>query len=326
MTGFDIYTGSPFFVRFRRMTSVPVTSDGTRSKEFWVGFILAGLGAILFSAKAIVVKLTYHYGVDPLTVIGFRMMMSLPFFAVIGWYQARKARRAKLPLLTRKESLQIIFLGFIGYYLASLLDFYGLQTISAGLERLILFLAPTFVLLITALYFKRPIAGKQWIALAVSYVGVVLVFLQDLSFSGSQVLVGASFVLASALSYAFYLIGSGELIKRVGATRLVAYAMSVSSIVTMVHFFGVHSWQGLIQPLPVYQLSLFHAVVNTVVPVFLIMWSVARIGAPMTAQLGLLGPISVLFLANWILGEPITSLQLLGTAFALVGAAVLARR
>lgn len=308
------------------MTSISVISDRTRSKEFWVGFVLAGLGAILFSAKAIVVKLTYHYGVDPLTVIGFRMMMSLPFFAVIGWYQARKARRAELPLLTRKESVQIIFLGFIGYYLASLLDFYGLQTISAGLERLILFLAPTFVLLITALYFKRPIAGRQWLALAVSYVGVVLVFLQDLSFSGSQVLVGASFVLASALSYAFYLIGSGELIKRVGATRLVAYAMSVSSIVTMVHFFGVHSWQGLIQPLPVYQLSLFHAVVNTVVPVFLIMWSVARIGAPMTAQLGLLGPVSVLFLANWILGEPITSLQLLGTVFALVGAVVLARR
>lgn len=290
-----------------------------------MGFLLAGLGAVLFSAKAIVVKLTYRYGVDPLTIIGYRMMLSLPFFAAVGLYQARKARAGRIPTLTAKEGFQLVFLGFIGYYLASFLDFVGLQTISAGLERLILFLSPTFVLLISAFWLKRPIGKGQWVALGLSYLGVVFVFLQDLSFSGTEVMVGSLFVLGSAVSYSFYLIGSGELIKRVGATRLVAYAMSVSAAFTMLHFFVVHGVEGLHQPLPVYQLSLVHALVNTVAPTFMIMWSVARIGAPMTSQLGLLGPVSVLFLAAWLLGEPITAMQLVGTAFTLAGAVVLGR-
>jgi drug/metabolite transporter (DMT)-like permease len=308
------------------MSTASPSVETTKSQEFWTGFFLAGLGAVLFSAKAIVVKLTYRYGVDALTVIGFRMMLSLPFFAIVAYFQARRASHGLIPVLTGKERAQLVFLGFIGYYLSSYLDFLGLQYISAGLERLILFLSPTFVLLITAVVLKRPIAGKQWVALVMAYVGVVLVFVQDLSFSGDKVMLGAAFVLGSAFTYAFYLIGSGELIKRVGATRLVAYAMSVSAVVSMVHFFSVHSWQGLYQPLAVYQYSLLHAVANTVAPTFMIMWSVARIGAPMTSQLGLLGPVSVLFLAGWILDEPITTLQLAGTAFVLVGAVVLGHR
>jgi len=308
------------------MDATQVASDAAKSREFWVGFALAALGAVLFSAKAIVVKLTYRYGVDAVTIIGFRMMLSLPFFAVIGGFQARRARRGQLPVLTPGERFKIVFLGFIGYYLSSFLDFLGLQTISAGLERLILFLSPTFVLLISRVYFKRPIAPRQWLALSLSYVGVVLVFLQDLSFSGDQVLIGSGYVLAAALTYSVYLIGSGELIKRVGATRLVAYAMTVSAVVTIAQFFLVHSWQGLAQPLPVYELSLVHAVVNTVIPVFMIMWAVARVGAPLTAQLGLLGPISVVLLAAWLLAEPITPMQLAGTVFVLVGVVVLGKR
>lgn len=308
------------------MKSTPIAHPSSPTEEFWVGFLLAGLGAILFSAKAIVVKLTYRYGVDALTIIGFRMMLSLPFFAAVGLYQASLARRGKQPRLATKEKLQVIFLGFIGYYLSSFLDFLGLQYISAGLERLILFLSPTFVLLLSAVLLKTPIAPKQWLALLLSYLGVMFVFLQDLSFSGSGVLLGSAFVLASAFSYSFYLIGSGELIKRVGPTRLVAYAMSVSAVISMVHFLAIHGIAGLTQPAAVYRLSLVHAVVNTVLPTFMIMWAVARIGAPMTAQLGLLGPISVLFLAAWLLDEPVTGLQLVGTAFTLAGAVVLARR
>jgi len=298
----------------------------SRPKEFWAGFLLAGLGAVLFSAKAVVVKLTYRYGVDAVTIIGFRMLLSLPFFLIIGAFQARKAALGLIPRLTAKECGQLVLLGFIGYYLSSFLDFLGLQTITAGLERLILFLSPTFVLLISALYFKRVIAGKQWLALGLSYAGVILVFLQDLSFSGEGVLRGAGFVLASAFSYAFYLIGSGELIKRVGATRLVAYAMTVSAFFTLIQFFWVHAWRGLYQAWPVYGLSFIHATVNTVAPTFMIMWAVARIGAPMTAQLGLIGPVSVLFLAAWLLDEPITAIQLAGTVFVLAGAVVLGRR
>ena len=290
-----------------------------------MGFLLAGLGAVLFSAKAIVAKLTYRYGVDALTVIGFRMMLALPFFAVVAWFQAAKARKGVIQKLSRKDALLVVFLGFIGYYLASYLDFLGLQYITAGLERLILFLSPTFVLLISAFWLKRVISRRQWLALLVSYLGVLLAFVHDLSFNGREVMLGSAFVLGSAVSYSFYLIGSGELIKRIGATRLVAYAMSVSSVITMIHFFTVQGLDGLSVPAQVYGLSLIHAVFNTFIPTFMIMWSVARIGAPMTSQLGLIGPVSVLFLAAWLLGEPITSLQLLGTVFVLAGAVILSR-
>jgi drug/metabolite transporter (DMT)-like permease len=290
-----------------------------------MGFALAGLGAVLFSGKAIVVKMIYQHDVDALIVIGYRMMLSLPFFLLVGLMQARQARKGKIPRLTAKESAQVAFLGFIGYYLASYLDFLGLQYISVSLERLILFLSPTFVLLISAFYLKKSIAWGQWLALLLSYIGVGLVLVQDFSLTGKNVFLGSSLVLASALSYACYLIGAGELIKRVGSIRLVAYAMSVSAVISMFHFFAVHSWEGLIQPFPVYTLSMVHAVLNTVLPTFMIMIAVGRIGASMTAQLGLLGPVSLVFLAWWLIDEPITTLQLLGTACVLAGAMVLGR-
>lgn len=287
---------------------------------------MAIVGAVLFSSKAIVAKLSYRYGVDALVVIGLRMLLSLPFFAAISFYQMRLARQGRLAALDRRDALRVVFLGCIGYYLSSYLDFLGLQYISAGLERLILFLSPTFVLLMTAVFLKRRIAPRQWVALALSYGGVMAVFVQDLSFQGDRVLLGSAMVLGAALSYAFYLMASGELIKRVGATRLVAYAMTVSSCVTLLHFFLARSFDGLMQPAPVYWLALIHAVLQTVVPVFLTMWAVARIGAPLASQLGMVGPVSVLFLAGWLLDEPITSLQLAGTAVVLAGVLILSRR
>lgn len=295
-------------------------------RMFWVGFVLAGLGAVLFSAKAIVAKLLYLHGVDALDVIGFRMLLALPFFALVGWFQAKKARQGLIARLGVRDAWRIFVLGFIGYYLSSFLDFLGLQYISAGLERLILFLAPTFVLLISGIFLKKPISQRQWLAMALAYAGVALVFWADLSIAGDHVILGSACVLGAAFSYAMYLIGSGELIERVTATRLVAYAMTVSAVVTMVHFFGVKGFQGLDQPWPVYGLSLIHATVNTVIPTFMIMWSVARIGAPLTAQLGLLGPVSILFLAWAFLGEPITVLQVAGTVLVAAAAVVLGRR
>lgn len=295
-------------------------------RTFWIGFLLAGLGSILFSAKAIVAKLTYMHGVDALTVIGFRMLLALPAFLTIAVWQAYKAYQGKQVALSTKQRWQVVVLGFIGYYLASLLDFLGLQYITAGLERLILFLAPTFVLLFSALFLKKLILPKQWVALAISYLGVSLVFVQDLSLEGDHVLLGAGLVLGSALSYSFYLIGSGELLKQIGSTRLVAYAMVTSAIYTLIHFFIVEGWAGLDQPKEVYGLSLIHATLNTVFPTFMIMWAVERVGAPMTAQLGLIGPVSILFLAYWFLGEPITLMQIGGTVLVLTGAMVLSRK
>jgi len=310
----------------RRMPDNHASPKSPAPSVQMTGFIMAGVGAILFSAKAIVVKFTYEYGVDAVTVIAFRMLFALPFFLVIAIQQARLARRGKLAILTARERLMLVFLGLLGYYLSSFLDFIGLQYITAGLERLILFLSPTLVLLISALWFKRPIARRQWIALAMSYAGVLLVFAHDVRQGGSAVWLGAFFVFGSALTYSIYISSSGELVKKVGATRLVAYAMTVSSIASLIQFFVVHPIDVLIQPMGVYGWSFVHATANTVIPVFLIMWAVARIGAPMTSQLGLLGPVSVLFLAAWALGEPITVLQLAGTALVLTGIFVLTAR
>ena len=171
-------------------------------------------------------------------------------------------------------------LGLIGYYLSSFLDFLGLRYITASLERLILFLSPSLVVLMSAFWLKRPVARRQWLAMALSYAGVVLVFAHDLSFGGGgEVLLGSLFVFASATSYSVYLICSGELIKRVGATRLVAYAMLVSCVACIAQFFAVHPATMLLQPAGVYGYSLIHATLNTVVPVFMLMWAVARIGA-----------------------------------------------
>lgn len=284
------------------------------------GILMAMLGAVLFSAKAIVVKFTYRYGIDAVTLIAFRMLFAMPFFAAVAWHQSRRAARGEIVTMTAKERVQVIVLGLLGYYLSSFLDFLGLRYITASLERLILFLSPSLVVLLSAFWFKRPIERRQWLAMVLSYAGVVLVFAHDLSFGGgSEVLLGSLFVFGSAASYSVYLICSGELIKRVGPTRLVAYAMLVSCVACIIQFFLIHPPSILLQPAGVYGYSVIHATLNTVVPVFMLMWAVSLIGAPTASLLGMVGPVSVLFLASWFLNEPITLWQLAGTALVLTG-------
>jgi len=288
------------------------------------GFALALGGAVLFSAKAIVAKLTYRHGIDVVTLIALRMLFAMPFFAVVGCLQAQAARRGQLPILSWRERGQIMGLGLLGYYLSSFLDFLGLQYVNAGLERLILLLSPTLVLLLSALWLKRAIASRQWLALGLSYLGVILVFIQDVSLQGTAVLLGAVYVFASATTYSVYLICSGELIRRVGATRLVAYAMLTSCLACLVQYAFVHPLPTLLsQTAPVYGLSILHATLNTALPVFMLMWAVDRIGAPITSQLGMVGPVSLLFLAHGFLDEAITAWQLAGTALCLAGVFVL---
>jgi drug/metabolite transporter (DMT)-like permease len=301
------------------MTST--TASQLTRQAFLSGLAIAVVGAILFSAKAVVAKLIYRYHVDAITLIAFRMMFSLPFFAAIALWKARTA-----PPLTASERGRIVLLGLIGYYLSSFLDFLGLQTISAGLERLILFLTPSFVLLISVFFMKKKITLLECVALATAYAGTVLVFLHDVRLGGSNVVLGSAFVLGSALSYAMYLLLSGELVKRVGPLRLVAYAMCVSSAACILQFFLLRPVEGLVQPMPVYGLSMINAVFCTVFPVFLTMVAVARIGAATASQAGMIGPVSTLFLGALILGEPVTEIQLAGTALVLIGIYLVSRK
>jgi drug/metabolite transporter (DMT)-like permease len=269
---------------------------------------------VLFSTKAIVAKLIYRYHVDAVTLINFRMLFSLPIFAAIAFWQSRQG-----PPLSSGDKWRLTLLGLIGYYLSSFLDFMGLQYITAGLERLILFLTPTFVLLISATFQGRRVGRSEWAALVVSYLGIVLVFLHDLKFGGGNVLLGSALVLGAAISYALYLIQSGQLVTRLGSLRLVSYAMCVSSVACIAQFFVLRPASMLIQPNAVYGLSMVNAVFCTVLPVFLTMIAVQRIGAATASQAGMIGPVSTLFLGAVFLNEPITSWQLAGTALVIGG-------
>ena len=288
--------------------------------------LLAGLaiaigGAVLFSTKAIVAKLMYRYNVDAITVVALRMIFSVPVFAAIAWWQMRTK-----PPLSNADRWRMVGLGLVGYYLSSTLDFLGLQFISVGLERLILFLTPTFVLLFTSIFLKRHITPLQWAALAVSYCGIVLVFAHDLQNGMASVVTGSLLVLGSAIAYAVYLLMSGELVQRIGATRLVSYAMCVASAACLAQFFVLRPASMLVQTAPVYWLSLVNGIFCTLLPVFMTMVAVQRIGAATASQAGMIGPVSTLFLGALVLGEPITAIQLGGTALVLGGIYMLSRK
>ncbi len=281
---------------------------------FLSGLLLAMLGSVLFSAKGVVVKLHYRLHVDAMTVLALRMLLSLPFFALVAWWQMRRSA----PLSTADRG-RIVLLGVVGYYLSSYLDFLGLQYISAGLERLILFLTPSFVLLMSVYWLKRRVGRIEWLALAICYGGTVLVFVHDAQAGSANVWLGGAFVLGSAVFYALYLLLSGELVRRVGSLRLVSYVMCVSGVMAVGQFLLLRPAAALLQSTEVYRLSLVNAVFCTVLPVFLTMMGIARVGAPVASLAGMIGPVSVLFLAAWLLGEPITAIQLAGTALVMSG-------
>ena len=300
------------------------TNSQLRSSSYYLfGLIFALAGAVLFSAKAIVAKLLYREGIDAVSLIALRMLLAAPFFVAVAIWTWRQ-----LPALSGRDFFRISLLGLLGYYLSSFLDFLGLQYISAGLERLILFLTPSFVLLFNIAWFKHTVTLRQWLSLAVAYSGIVLVFWQDLQIGKQhQVMLGSTLVLGSAIAYAIYLVFSGELLQRVGTLRLVALAMTVSCMACLIQYAVLRSFPTLfIQTLPVWGLSLINATLCTVFPVFLTMMAVARIGASNASQAGMVGPISTLFLGFWILAEAITPLQLLGTGLVITGIFILSSK
>jgi drug/metabolite transporter (DMT)-like permease len=284
------------------------------ARQLWVGLGFAVLGAVAFSAKAIVVKLAYRYNVDAITLLMYRMLFALPFFALMAWWAGRGQAR-----LTAEQWRRVLWVGFSGYYLASFLDFAGLQFISASLERLILYLNPTVVLLLGWRLYGRRIQPQQALAMAISYTGVMVVFGHELHFDGWVTLLGGGLVFASAISYAVYLLMSGELVKQVGSMRLVGLASLVASGFCLVQFALLRPMSAAWVAPEVIQLSLFNAVFCTAVPVLLVMLGIERIGAALAAQVGMVGPMSTLIMGVFILDEPFNAWILVGTAFVLAG-------
>jgi drug/metabolite transporter (DMT)-like permease len=284
------------------------------------GLTLAAAGSIAFSGKAIIVKLAYRHGVDAITLIMYRMLFALPLFVLLAWW----AGRGKPPL-TRRDWRVVCGLGFTGYYLSSTLDFAGLQHISASLERLILYLNPTLVLALSVLLFKHRVSGRQLLALAVSYAGVLLVFVHELDFNGRGTVLGAGLVFAGAVSYAVYLSFSGEEVRRLGALRLTGLATTVACILCIVQFIVLRPWSAALVAPQVIGLSLLNATVCTFAPVLMVMMAIERIGATLTAQTGMIGPLSTLTMGVLILGEPFNAWIIAGTALVLAGVWMLAR-
>ena len=304
--------------------SVAPSSHGSQGQQqrLGTGLVLATLGAIAFSGKAIIVKLAYRYQVDAVTLIMLRMLFALPLFAVMAWW----AGRGKPPL-TRRDWLGVLGLGVSGYYLASFLDFAGLAYITASLERLILYLNPTLVLFFGWVAYRRRITRGQLLGMAISYAGVMLVFGHEAAIGASwQAAWGTLLVFLSAVSYAIYLVASGEFVKRLGSLRLVGLATSVACVLCIAQFLLLRPVDVALGVAPqVIWLSVLNATLCTAVPVLMVMMAIERIGPAMAAQTGMVGPMSTILMGVVILGEPFTAWIAAGTLLVIAGIFVFTR-
>ncbi|MEO5697970.1 MAG: DMT family transporter [Burkholderiaceae bacterium] len=286
----------------------------------WPGLLLAATGAIAFSGKAIIVKLAYRHGVDAVTLIMYRMLFALPLFLLLAAW----AGRGK-PALNRRDWFTVFGLGFSGYYLASFLDFAGLAFISASLERLILYMNPTLVLAMGVVLFKRRVTARQMVSLGVSYTGVLLVFGHEATLQGTDAALGALLVFGSAVSYAVYLVYSGEEVKRLGALRLTGLATTIACVLCIAQFAVLRPMSALAVAPQVIWLSVLNATLCTFVPVLMVMMAIERVGATMVAQTGMIGPLSTILMGVVLLGEPFTVWIAVGTVLVLAGVWLLAR-
>lgn len=287
-----------------------------RKNEHVVGLVLVMIGAIAFSSKAVLVKLAYRHGIDALNLLTLRMVFALPFYALIAFFTNRLAAYR----LTRKDFLMVAGTGVLGYYLASLFDFWGLEYITASMERLILFAYPSITLIMGAVFFKTPILKSQYVALVLTYIGVFVIFAGDVSIdSQSDLLKGGGLVFLCAITYSLYLTGSGMLIPKIGAMRYTAFALITAAFAVFFHYLTTKDFQLLDYNKEVYSLALLMAIVATVIPTLLVSYGIRLIGAGNTALTSSVGPVSTLTLAYFLLEERLSWVQMLGSLFIIAG-------
>lgn len=283
------------------------------------GFIIAFIGSILFSTKAIIVKTAFaNTHTDALTLLTLRMVFSLPFFLAAAVFAANKKDNVKLTL---SHWAAIAGLGIAGYYLSSLFDFMGLQYISAGLERLILFLYPSFVVLINAVMFKQKISGIQKVALGLTYLGIAIAYFGELKidFTNPNLITGSLLIFICAITYSIYVVGSGKIIPLVGATKFTAYTMLAATAGIFLHFIVAGHYYNMPAGKAFWGYGLLLAVVATVIPGFLISNAMKQIGSNNVAIVSGIGPVSTIIQAHFVLGEPIFAEQIIGTLLVIAG-------
>ncbi len=286
------------------------------TRTFIYGIFLGVLGIVLFSSKAVMVKLAYRYDVDVISILLLRMLFSFPFYIVMAYLYRNQNTEV---VIKNKDYLWVIFFGFVGYYLASYFDFVGLTYIKASLERIILFLYPTIVLLLNKIFLKQPITKVQAGAIALTYLGIVIAFWDEVAISGNDTYLGGFFILLSAITYASYLVGSGWLIPKFGVMKFTAYAMIVSCVCVFVHYSIVSEVDIFSFSWKVYFLGFFIAVFATVIPSFLVSASIKMISSSNFAIVAGIGPISTIVLAAIFLNETLTLVQLFGALAVIIG-------
>lgn len=285
------------------------------------GILFAIIGVVLFSAKAVMVKMAYSYGIDHLTLLLFRMVFAFPFYLLIALLS-----KPLIPKEIRtKDYLWIVLFGFIGYYLASLFDFMGLQHIKAGLERIILFIYPTIVVLLSWFIFRKKSTNLQILAIIVTYVGVFITFWDEVGVDENTILLGGFLIFLSAFTYASYLVGSGWLIPKFGVLQFTSYAMIVSTICIVVHYLFVNGFRLSSYPKEVYLLGMAMAIFSTLVPSFLVSAAINRLGASTFSIFGSLGPVSTIILAFFFLDETISLVQIFGMLVVIAGVMLVSR-
>ena len=283
------------------------------------GFIIAFVGSILFSTKAIIVKKAFEQThTDALTLLTLRMVFSLPFFLGAAIFAGNKKNNITL---SGKQWLGIAVLGFFGYYLSSLFDFIGLQYISAGLERLILFLYPSFVILINAVVFRQKISGIQKLALVLTYGGIAIAYLGELKidFSNPDFLLGSILIFICAITFSIYIVGSGKMIPQIGATKFTAYAMLAATTGIFIHFLFRGNYLDIPSGNSFWGYGFLLAILATVIPGFLISNAMKKIGSNNVAIVSGIGPVSTIVQAHFILGERIFAEQVIGTVLVIAG-------
>jgi len=291
-----------------------------------IGVLLAAVAAVAFSLRAVFVKLAYEDMSDPVTLLALRMIFSLPFFVAAAALHHRSRNGQTLAAIAPRDAWLLVALGFVGYYLSSFLDMFGLQFVAAGVGRLLLFIYPTIVVILSAVVLGKPMSRRELIALAITYAGVALVLSNQFETTSENFWLGASLVMLSAVCFSVYLVGSGEVVVRVGTIRFTAYATATASLLCILQFLVLRPLSALVLPVRVYVLAMAMALISTVMPIFMMAEALRRIGASRVAMISALGPVATVVASYLGLDEKMTLLQTAGGFLVMMGVLVVAAR
>ncbi|MBN9010650.1 MAG: EamA family transporter [Rhizobiales bacterium] len=298
---------------------LPAPTAAPTASYVRLGYVFAAVGAIVFSTKAVAIKLAYQEAVDAETLLALRMILSLPFYFVIGGWSLRERLATGRGLPTGKLVLAAIGTGLLGYWVASYLDFLGLEYITAQIERMILFTYPIFVVIFGTMFFGQPITRRIVVAIAISYSGLAVIFGHNIVEGGENAVIGGLLVLGCAIAFALYQLFAKDLITVVGPRLFTCIAMTGAAAGAILQFLVTHPASALMVSTRVWLISIFLAVGSTVLPSFFLNAALQRISAQANATIGTLSPVATILLAWAILGETMTPIAWLGTALVMVG-------